>query len=91
MHTYIYTYIHTYILFRLIGCSSHSLKKDCLDAHNEYRAKHEGTPSMVWSDHLAHEAQKWADKIAKDGKAAHAPALERKGQGENLAACKGNY
>ena len=44
---------------------------------------------MVWSDELAIEAQKWADKIAADGKMSHAPGKDRAGQGENIACCKG--
>lgn len=65
------------------------LKDECLDAHNEHRSKHSGTPSMVWCDQLAQEAQAWADRIAADGKFQHCPANDRKGQGENIACCKG--
>lgn len=44
---------------------------------------------MTWSDELAQEAQKWANHIASQGKLAHCPPQERKGQGENIACCKG--
>ena len=66
-----------------------SVKDSCLRAHNEYRALHEGTPSMVWSDKLAEQAQDWADHIAQLGTMKHSSAKDRKGQGENLACCKG--
>ena len=65
------------------------LKEAIIKAHNEYRRKHEGTPSVVWSDRLAEEAQAWADNIAKLGTMKHAAAKDRKGQGENIACCKG--
>ncbi|KAJ7371421.1 Golgi-associated plant pathoproteinsis- protein 1 [Desmophyllum pertusum] len=38
-------------------------EKDCLKAHNEYRAKH-GVPPLKWSAQLAADAQKWADQLA---------------------------
>ena len=37
--------------------------QDCLDAHNNYRARH-GVPPLMWSHDLAEEAQSWADKLA---------------------------
>ena len=33
------------------------LKEAIIKAHNEYRSKHEGTPSVVWCDSLAQQAQ----------------------------------
>ena len=65
------------------------MEEDCLNAHNFVRSKHSDTPSVQWSLFLAEEAQKWADKIAADGKMAHCPSKERPGQGENIASCKG--
>ena len=38
-------------------------ENQCLEAHNEYRAKH-GVPPLKWSDELAAGAQKWADHLA---------------------------
>ena len=38
-------------------------EKDCLKAHNEYRAKH-GVPPLKWSAQLAADAQKWANNLA---------------------------
>ena len=66
-------------------------KTDCLKAHNDYRAKHDGTGDLTWSDTLAWEAQAWANHIATTGKPAHCPAKKRAGQGENLACAKGEY
>ena len=62
---------------------------ECLVAHNEYRAKHDDTKPLTWSNHLAQEAQKWAEKIASDGKMAHCPPSKRFGQGENIGVCYG--
>ena len=64
-------------------------KEECLKAHNDYRAKHQGTEDLKWSDSLAWEAQAWANQIASTGKPAHCPAKKRAGQGENLACAKG--
>lgn len=64
-------------------------KDDCLKAHNDYRAKHQGTGNLTWSDTLAWEAQAWANQIANTGKPSHCPAKKRAGQGENLACAKG--
>ena len=38
-------------------------EKDCLNAHNEYRAKH-GVPPLKWSAELAADAQIWANELA---------------------------
>lgn len=37
-------------------------EKDCLKAHNEYRAKH-GVPPLKWSAQLKADAQKWANYL----------------------------
>ena len=38
-------------------------EKDCLKAHNEYRAKH-SVPPLKWSAELAADAQKWANQLS---------------------------
>ena len=38
-------------------------EKDCLKAHNEYRAKH-GVPPLKWNAQLQADAQKWANHLA---------------------------
>lgn len=38
-------------------------EKDCLKAHNEYRAKHR-VPPLKWNAELAADAQKWANHLA---------------------------
>ena len=38
-------------------------EKDCLKAHNEYRAKH-GVPPLKWSAELAADALEWAKELA---------------------------
>ena len=40
-----------------------SFEKDCLKAHNEYRAKH-GVPPLKWNAELAADAQEWANHLA---------------------------
>ncbi|EDO49310.1 predicted protein [Nematostella vectensis] len=52
-----------------------------LDAHNRYRAMH-NVPPLTWSNSIAREAQKWANKLAKEGKLIHDKS--RSGQGENV-------
>ena len=59
--------------------------KNCLDAHNKYRASH-GSPPLVWSDSLAAAAQRWADTLAKREKFEHDfETLNKENSGENLA------
>ena len=41
-------------------------EKDCLNAHNEYRAKH-GNPPMKWNNQLKEDAQTWANALAQKG------------------------
>ena len=38
-------------------------EKDCLKAHNEYRAKH-GVPPLKWNSQLQVDAQEYADHLA---------------------------
>ena len=38
-------------------------EKDCLEAHNKYRAKH-GVPPLKWNAQLKADAQKWANHLA---------------------------
>ncbi|XP_032223565.1 ectin isoform X2 [Nematostella vectensis] len=59
-------------------------EKECLDAHNMYRARH-GVPPMTWSRDLARDAQSWADTLARENKFEHDSSLKKLGEGENLA------
>jgi len=58
----------------------------CLQAHNEYRAKHGAEALKMASDLTAH-AQAWADKLAKENKFAHSKCTLEGGEriGENIA------
>ena len=38
-------------------------EKDCLEAHNKYRAKH-GVPPLKWNAQLKADAQTWANHLA---------------------------
>ncbi|XP_022803956.1 uncharacterized protein LOC111341267 [Stylophora pistillata] len=60
-------------------------EKDCLKAHNEYRAKH-GVPPLKWSAELAADAQEWANELTVKNMMEHdMDSINNKGQGENLA------
>jgi len=61
---------------------------EVLACHNKCRRRH-NTQAAIWSDHLAGEAQKWANQLAKTGKFQHAHPNQRKGQGENIAYTQG--
>ena len=52
-------------MYKLLSCVSvmTEFEKDCLRAHNEYRAKH-GVPPLKWSTKLQADAQKWANYLA---------------------------
>ncbi|KAJ7382007.1 sterol-binding protein [Desmophyllum pertusum] len=56
-------------------------QSSCLQAHNDKRALHEGTSSLVWDASLAQQAQKWADHLLALGEMQHSGTA---GQGENL-------
>lgn len=59
--------------------------QDCLDAHNNYRAKH-GVPPLMWSHDLAEGAQNWADQMASTDSFQHDQvAVQNRKIGENLA------
>lgn len=47
-----------------------AFQKDCLDAHNTYRAEH-GVPPLAWSAELTRQAQKWADVLASKDELKH--------------------
>ena len=53
----------------LVG-SLDAFSQDCLDAHNNYRAKH-GVPPLMWSHDLAEGAQSWADQLASTDSLQH--------------------
>ncbi|OYW46506.1 MAG: hypothetical protein B7Z08_05550 [Sphingomonadales bacterium 32-68-7] len=54
-----------------------------LAEHNAERGR-VGVPRLVWNGRLAHGAQAWADRLARDGTVRHAPREARGGAGENL-------
>ena len=49
--------------FSLFLSEMTGFEKDCLKAHNEYRAKH-GVPPLKWSAELAADALEWAKELA---------------------------
>ncbi len=54
-----------------------------LDEHNKARADF-GAEPLVWSDKLSKDAEKWAAKLAKEGRLYHSSRDSRDGTGENL-------
>lgn len=59
-------------------------QKDCLNAHNNYRAQH-GAPPLKWSSKLASDAEKWAKELVKLNRLQHHTGDD----GENLAYASG--
>jgi len=59
-------------------------QKDCLNAHNNYRAQH-GAPPLRWSSKLASDAEKWAKELVKLNRLQHHTGED----GENLAYASG--
>lgn len=59
-------------------------QKDCLKAHNDYRAQH-GAPPLKWSSKLASDAERWARELVKLNRLQHHTGDE----GENLAYASG--
>lgn len=57
----------------------------CLTLHNRPRSA-QNIPALQWSDTLHHDAQKYAELLARRGKMEHSPSLGETGQGENLYA-----
>jgi len=57
-------------------------ERNCLEAHNKYRAKH-GSPPLVWSESLAADAKKWVDELAATNQYKHDP--NRGPQGESVS------
>ncbi|QDU87502.1 Cysteine-rich secretory protein family protein [Pirellulimonas nuda] len=55
-----------------------------LDIHNQAR-REVGAPPVAWSDGMAQYAQRWADKLAQEGKLEH---RQNSPYGENLAMAK---
>jgi uncharacterized protein YkwD len=51
--------------------------------HNGERMRRGATP-LAWSAQLAHEAQGWADRLARDDRMYHSDRQTRRGAGENL-------
>ena len=59
-------------------------------AHNKLRALH-GSQSLVWSEELGDETQKWCEELALNDVLEHDnKTMDTKNQGENLAAVNGN-
>ena len=59
-------------------------QKDCLEAHNQYRAKHRA-PGLKWSAKLASDAEEWAKELLKKNNLQHSSG----DYGENLAFASG--
>lgn len=59
-------------------------QKECLDNHNELRAKH-GSPALKWSAKLASDCEKWAKELLRNNKLEHSSGE----YGENLAFASG--
>ena len=59
-------------------------QKDCLKAHNDYRAQH-GAPPLKWSSKLTSDAERWAKELVKLNRLQHHTGDE----GENLAYASG--
>ena len=59
-------------------------QKECLDNHNELRAKH-GAPALKWSAKLASDCEKWAKELLRNNKLEHSSG----DYGENLAFASG--
>ena len=62
-----------------------AFRRDTLKYHNNYRKMHQAPP-LINDPELDKDAQAYAEKMAKSGNFAHAPATERNGAGENLFA-----
>ena len=67
------------VLFLVFSFQSFYIR-DCLDAHNEVRARH-GVPALTWSADIAVNAQKWANHLAAIDQLQHD---SRTSDGENL-------
>ena len=63
-------YCYFTILVVFTAGSLDPFSQDCLDAHNNYRAKH-GVPPLMWSHDLAEGAQNWADQLASTDSLQH--------------------
>ena len=59
-------------------------QKECLDAHNKFRAEH-GVPPLKWSSKLASDSEKWAKELLHNNKLQHSSGE----YGENLAFASG--
>ena len=59
-------------------------QKQLLEEHNKRRRQH-GAPPLQWDQDIANETQRWADKMAKEGKLQHSSADKRHHLGENIA------
>lgn len=63
---------------------NHSISA-CLTFHNGPRSA-QNIPALEWSDTLHHDAQKYAERLARKGRMEHSSSLGETGQGENLYA-----
>ena len=58
-------------------------------AHNKLRGLH-SSQSLVWSEELADEAQKWCEKLALNDQLGHDnKTMDEENHGENIAAVNG--
>ena len=70
----------------LLEAMPNQFQKDCLNAHNNYRAQH-GAPPLKWSSKLASDAEKWAKELVKLNRLQHHTGDD----GENLAFASGSF
>ena len=78
---------HTFLLRNfLVAAMPNQFQKDCLNAHNNYRAQH-GAPPLKWSSKLASDAEKWAKELVKLNRLQHHTGDD----GENLAFASGSF
>ena len=73
--------------FKFSGVTAYNeFHKACVMAHNKLRALH-GSQSLVWSEELGDETQKWCEELALNDVLEHDnKTMDTKNQGENLAA-----
>lgn len=71
------------IAWASVAAAGGSFADRLLDAQNAERDR-VGVPRLAWNGGLAHDAQGWADVLAREGTLRHAGDKATGGQGENL-------
>ncbi|MCR2833867.1 CAP family protein [Parerythrobacter lacustris] len=61
----------------------HPFDAELLRTHNEARSDF-GAKPLRWNEELANDARAYAKTLARQGRLEHAPAIARRGAGENL-------